>query len=639
MLEQEFENAKITLLGKLEEYLKSKGINTESSFNCLNPNDYSHLPSMNYNKEKQTVDCFNCKASYNIFDLIGIDYNLPTFLKQFIKAHELFLGKVPLGYIDVIKRQYPTPEEANTPKAPIFEFENDNNIQLPFGQNDSNYYAKPSDTKINHDLREESFNNISPFDEVNSPNFEINKPTNTQNLNFGATNAEEFKLHNPIPKFGQKFNIPANSVSQPNFAENSVNSPNATDNTGFELSRYIASCARDVNKTTYFKDRGLSEEVISRFNLGYDEHFSAEIDNISGQTIFWKAAIIPYGNQAYCVRNTDLNANSKNERYKKKGIFDIYNIGVLSEEGDIFVAEGEFDALSLETLGYRALALGGVGNVRLLVDRIQSSKIKHHYYICLDNDTAGQEAAISLSSYLEQLNIPYTCINVSYPYKDINECLYTDRKLLEGRLKNLNNFLSYQFEDINEKSKEFNFINNSLELDTLPLSSALYGFTAEPNILKSFVSQIIRAKSCSIIYAATKGQCNNLSQRILKNSLQFKAQEWGLVKFLNVKEDLVKTVFDSIDAQIIRGNTNFVVIADLSSYTDELACKALHEISSNLGEYCVPIIALCNRSIQNLADSLCLQNINISINPRGDFECSTQDKNFTPISFVKPRLV
>lgn len=228
---------------------------------------------------------------------------------------------------------------------------------------------------------------------------------------------------------------------------------------------------------------------------------------------------------------------------------------------------------------------------------------------------------------------------MSYPYKDINECLYTDRKLLEGRLKNLNNFLSYQFEDINEKSKEFNFINNSLELDTLPLSSALYGFTAEPNILKSFVSQIIRAKSCSIIYAATKGQCNNLSQRILKNSLQFNAQEWGLVKFLNVKEDLVKTVFDSIDAQIIRGNTNFVVIADLSSYTDELACKALHEISSNLGEYCVPIIALCNRSIQNLADSLCLQNINISINPRGDFECSTQDKNFTPISFVKPRLV
>ena len=52
MLEQEFENAKITLLGKLEEYLKSKGINTESSFNCLNPYYYSHLPSMNYNKEK-----------------------------------------------------------------------------------------------------------------------------------------------------------------------------------------------------------------------------------------------------------------------------------------------------------------------------------------------------------------------------------------------------------------------------------------------------------------------------------------------------------------------------------------------------------------------------------------------------------
>ncbi len=78
--------------------------------------------------------------------------------------------------------------------------------------------------------------------------------------------------------------------------------------------------------------------------------FKQKLTRFTGQKSYWKAAIIPYGIHGYCVRNTDLSANSSNERYKKKGIFDIYNHEALEQKGTIFITEGEFDALSLETL-------------------------------------------------------------------------------------------------------------------------------------------------------------------------------------------------------------------------------------------------------------------------------------------------
>ena len=79
MQEQEFEKQKQFLLSKLPDYLKSKGINVNSNFFCLNPTDTAHIPSMSYDASNYTVKCFNCNAVYNIFDLIGIDFNISDF--------------------------------------------------------------------------------------------------------------------------------------------------------------------------------------------------------------------------------------------------------------------------------------------------------------------------------------------------------------------------------------------------------------------------------------------------------------------------------------------------------------------------------------------------------------------------------
>jgi len=85
------EQAKDHIKTLLSEYLSSKGINTNSPFNCLNPEHTDRNPSMSYNPKLYNVKCFGtCGKSYDIFDLIGLDHNLNNFNDQFNKACEMF---------------------------------------------------------------------------------------------------------------------------------------------------------------------------------------------------------------------------------------------------------------------------------------------------------------------------------------------------------------------------------------------------------------------------------------------------------------------------------------------------------------------------------------------------------------------
>lgn len=79
---------------RIEEYLRIKGINPRKEFNCLNPAHPDKHPSMSLDKKHNRVKCFSCNVSYDVFDLIGIDYNLPGKKDQFNKAYELFGIKV-----------------------------------------------------------------------------------------------------------------------------------------------------------------------------------------------------------------------------------------------------------------------------------------------------------------------------------------------------------------------------------------------------------------------------------------------------------------------------------------------------------------------------------------------------------------
>jgi len=84
------EQAKDIVKGYLEDYLRNKGINTRKLFTCLNPDHPDKHPSMGYDRERQRCKCFSCGASYDIFDLIGMDYGLRDNKDIFNKAYELY---------------------------------------------------------------------------------------------------------------------------------------------------------------------------------------------------------------------------------------------------------------------------------------------------------------------------------------------------------------------------------------------------------------------------------------------------------------------------------------------------------------------------------------------------------------------
>lgn len=654
MQEQEFEKQKQFLLTKLPDYLKSKGINVNSNFFCLNPTDTDHIPSMSYNASNYTVKCFNCNAVYNIFDLIGIDFSISDFSHQFIKAHELYIGKVPLGFIDVLKN-YNNQNHNGEVRKPTFEIENnnflashsaqkENHVSFGFNENQNEHFNQNYQQQQSAPQRK--FSTLSPFDEAKLKPFNMrgNGPSNSNSQAFGSNTFGQQQN-----SFGQQnLNNQNQFSSQPTqfafneqqnvahrFGDTQVSPFAYAAETANDFTDYVNQCASNVEKTSYFKDRGLSDSVIRRFKLGFDENFQAEINKITGQKSYWKAAIIPYGIHGYCVRNTDLSADSSNERYKKKGFFDIYNHEALEQKGTIFITEGEFDALSLETLGYRAIALGGAGNVRQLIECIKDSTEEHTFYISLDNDEAGRDATAKICTYLHQLNISYKCLNLAHPYKDINEALYSDKEMLKERLSNLEKILSYHFEDIYAPSA-FKYISAPEDLNTLELSSALYSFCARPQVLRRFVSQIIKTRLSSIVYAGNRAQWKYISNLVTEQQQQFDVSQWQLVKFLELKDsDIEKQLIDGIESQTIQGNTNFVAMLDLCAFSQQETLNLLDRLSSEVKSIGIPIIALCNIADRDYVEGLSFQNIDIEVQQNGDFICNTIDKNGVPVSFVK----
>ena len=83
------EQARDTAKGMIEAYLQQKGINTRKAFCCLNPQHADSNPSMSLDRKHNRAKCFSCKASYDIFDLIGMDYGLTDSKAIFDKAYEV----------------------------------------------------------------------------------------------------------------------------------------------------------------------------------------------------------------------------------------------------------------------------------------------------------------------------------------------------------------------------------------------------------------------------------------------------------------------------------------------------------------------------------------------------------------------
>lgn len=584
---------KITFLkGKLPDYLRAKGLNPASKFYCINPQDHNKLPSMSYDPNTQTVRCFNCKASYNIFDLIGFQYNLSSFKEQFIKAHELFLGPVNESVLMALN---------NYLQKPQFEFANEFEVQ-----NDRSYEETDHSAPFKNPL----FTKLQKHGKIPSPrDISFNGAASEQNMIF---NRERYNSA-PVQRMNGFNNHPGlfNSLNKDDFRP--------------DFSEYISQCAMNSSNTDYFRQRGISDEVIKRFKLGFDEQCLVGIDKLNNK-IYWKAAILPYGTKGYRIRNTDPYGK---ERFRAKGLCEIFNAQALEIGGKIFITEGEFDALSLESLGYRAIALGGVGNVSRLLDLIRTIKGEYIFYICLDNDKSGGEASRMLASAFYQMQIPYKEVNLAFPYKDPNEALCQDPQNFEIRLNNLDHLLSLNLlEDLAPKNNSL-YINLPEDLLSLKLSANLYTWCGRPIALRLLLANILNKSHSSLLYLSDRWQCQNLETKYIP----FKENK---DYFLEISgEDILNEIKDKLNACGIKGCLPDIIIIDALTFELKETLRLARYLNMLTGSLKRPIILLGNTDASSKVESLSLQNLEISLTAEGDFKCTTINAQGLPISFIK----
>ena len=202
----------------------------------------------------------------------------------------------------------------------------------------------------------------------------------------------------------------------------------------------------------YFRERGLTNETMSKFLLSYDDgniDFAKSIpeatteeleaaslvtvkDNGKAYSRFWKRVIFPIWNEdgelvgfgGRRIEDSDRPkyVNSKeDEDYKKNSLLYGLNFAKASEFDSFILCEGYMDVISLHQAGYtNAIAACGTaitdGHIEIL------KRYGRKIYVATDTDEAGQKAAHKTVKKLLEADIP--CARITFkPCKDVDEFL------------------------------------------------------------------------------------------------------------------------------------------------------------------------------------------------------------------------
>lgn len=276
----------------------------------------------------------------------------------------------------------------------------------------------------------------------------------------------------------KNFKDQVEKLIEKNFTTLDINKPQRTYNKAFKMEirnykNYIVACKANVNKTDYFYSRGFNNEIISRFNLGYDE--------------IKDAVVIPYDNEGsyYITRSTKGKTFRKpyNDFIKEP----IFNKTALSETKSCFVCESPIDAISIMSANEtcNAIALGGTG-YRKLIDCIKEKKPECKLILNFDNDEAGQKATTLISNELKELNILFTIATYSYDAypeqsrKDANDLFRSNIELFQkdllNNLEDAEKALTAEKKELIEKHNSYTALNKLKNLFEMDQAAITTGF-------------------------------------------------------------------------------------------------------------------------------------------------------------------
>ena len=192
----------------------------------------------------------------------------------------------------------------------------------------------------------------------------------------------------------------------------------------------LVSSAEAVDAREYLHNRGLTDETIERFNIGYEPHWKhPKTPNAPGT----ERIIIPRDKGSYLAREVEYEFFPVSEFAKQSGgtLSGLFNEAALLQSEPCFIVEGEIDAMSIEQSGGHAAALCSTSNYNLLINFMQDhgKDITAPIIISMDHDDVGTDTAEKLDrelKALEETGIYYSVINISGNYKDANDRLAHD---------------------------------------------------------------------------------------------------------------------------------------------------------------------------------------------------------------------
>lgn len=184
----------------------------------------------------------------------------------------------------------------------------------------------------------------------------------------------------------------------------------------------------------YLQKRGISTATAQAFDIGFDP--TADPANVPGamgdkfKPYPAPRIIIPSNSYCYLGRRVD-NGQKLKKVISKGSDHAIFNERALynADETEVFITEGEFDALSVLEMGKAATALNSANNTDKLIKALQERPTDKTLILCIDNDSAGQTAQKKLASACKRLNITYITADISNGHKDPNEALTADPAL------------------------------------------------------------------------------------------------------------------------------------------------------------------------------------------------------------------
>lgn len=249
----------------------------------------------------------------------------------------------------------------------------------------------------------------------------------------------------------------------------------------------------------YFLDRGLSEDTIKKFKLGYEPKGMNEAFKDYPELQYnypigeQRAECYPYfipmfeeeGKCNYILPKLDANIlkqklqdgklyktdkNGKEIDYPKTNNLTgvsttIYNFNEAMKEDLVFICEGWCDALSLENEGYKSVALNSVTGVGKFINMIQEVKDYQSktYVIALDKDTSGAKARAELEQKLLDLKCRVKhLIPSGKDVKDINDMLLSDEKSLLYSILKIEQEIQEENEKILTQNSCYSHLNSIL---------------------------------------------------------------------------------------------------------------------------------------------------------------------------------